>query len=344
MPGAAPSGVVKIALLVNEVDGTNTWQFIEGAVAEGRSMGFVVDAFAMSADADRKGFARVAEGIAGADYAGLIFVNGEVGFSYDVLRPVADSGMRIVTFEALPFRDGRAIEGLVAAFQDDYSLARLSLETLVAHHSGGGPPRVLRLAARHGTTSLDRHDWEFDDFARQGRIVEAGRAVLRDLSSPRAAAWEATAALLESFPPGSADAFWAPWSELAIGAAEAIAAAGRGDLALFSTGVSNESLRLMHRHRGIWLASAAADHRLAGTVTMRMLAALLAGEEIESPFLFSPRLVMTRDLNRAVNVANLSMMLPGWDGDAGLFDGFQWMGELKAAEGRFLRLSPEGAR
>jgi len=345
MPKAMADGIVKIALLANEKDGINTWQFIEAAVAEGRAMGFTVDAFAMDAEADREGFMRLAAGIAGADYDGVIFVNGALGmgYAYDALRPIADAGARIVAFEALPVRDGRVIPGLVAAFQNDYGLARLSLEALVSHFGGqgrGGAPRVFRIAGEAGIAFLDRHEWEFSEFARMGKIEEAGSVRLRGLEGPRAAAWEAISAALPHIPPGSVDALWVPWSEFAIGAAEALFHAGRSDIKVFSTGISNESLRIMQRHRGIWIASTAADHKLAGAVTMRMLAALLAGEVLDEAFFFRPQLVMTADLNRAVNAANLSMMLPSWEDGAGLFDGFGWMAELRAAESRFLRISP----
>jgi len=341
MPEAMADGIVKVALLVNEKDGGNTWQFIEAGVSEGRSMGFTVDAFALDADAHPERFREIAAGIARADYDGLIFVNGTAGFSYDILRPIADAGIRIVTFEALPFRDGRAIPGLVTTFRDDYSLARLSLETLVSYvgDGTGRPPMVLRVTGRPGTTFLDRHDWEFDEFVRTGRIAEVRSVRLPGLDNPGISAWEAVSAALPGLPPGSADAVWVPWSEFAMGVAAALNAAGRRDVKVFSSGVSNESLRLMQRYREIWLASTTVDHKLAGTVTMRILAALLAGETPNDTFLFSPQLVRTADLNRAVNVANLSIMLPDWDDGTGLFDRFPWMNELKAAETRFPRIS-----
>ena len=342
MPGAMDDGMVKIALLVNEKDGGNTWQFIEAAVSEGRSMGFTVDAFVMDADSDRLAFADLAGGIASADYDGLIFVNGDMGFTYDILRPMAEKGMRVVSFEALPFRDGRAVPGLVATFQDDYGLARLSLEALISYTDDGTgrPPRVVRVAGHPGVTFLDRHDWEFGEFVRGGRIVEAGRIGLDGLDNPRVAAWEAVSAALPYLHPGSVDAIWVPWNEFAIGVAEALSHAGRRDIKMFSTGISNESLRLMQRYGHIWLASTTVDHRLAGTVTMRILAAMLAGETLDDTFHFSPQLVRTADLNRAVNVANLFMMLPYWNDGEGLFDHFPWMNDLKAAETRYLRISP----
>jgi len=132
MPVAAADGAVKIAVLVNLMAGENSRQFIEGCVSEGRALDFTVDSFVSGEDEKRCG--EIAKDIALADYDGLIFAYGDVGFSYDILKPIADKGIPIVTFEALPYRDGKSIRGLVTTFQDDYNLARLSIETLLSLH------------------------------------------------------------------------------------------------------------------------------------------------------------------------------------------------------------------
>jgi simple sugar transport system substrate-binding protein len=343
MPGAMADGVVKIAMLVNQGEGDSSRQFIEGGVTEGRAMGFTVDSFVTGRDENRcRDFAA---GIANADYDGVVFAHGGVDFSYDILKPIGDRGVPIVTFEALPYRDGRSIKGLITTFQDDYSLARLSLETLLSYSEGGEsrPARVIRVGCDLGITFLDRRAWEFGQFVRRGRIEEVAFVRLDGLENPRAAAWEALAAILPRFPPGSADAVWVPWDEFAIGCAEALAAAERRDIKLISIDVSNEDMRLMQRHQGIWMASTAVDPKIAGTVTMRLLAAALAGETLKETFSFSPQLVKTADLNQAVNIANISMMVPGWGDGKGLFDHYQWMIDLKAAEGNHPRIPPLAA-
>ena len=344
MPAASDDGVVKIAVLVNHSEGDDTRQFIEGCVSEGRSMGFTVDSFVTGGDEDR--CRRLADGIAQADYDGLIFAYGGVNFSYDILKPAADRGARIVTFEALPYRDGRSIKGLVTTFQDDYSLARLSLETLLSYSEGGTsrPARVVRLGCDPGITFLDRRAWEFGRLVSQGSIEEVAMIRLDGLENPRSAAWEALADILPRFPPGSIDAVWAPWDEFAVGCAEALAAAGRQDIKLISVGVSNEDIRLMLRHAEVWMASTAVDRKLAGTVTLRLLAAALAGETLDDTFSFRPQLLKTEEMNYAVNMANVSMMVPGWGDAHGLFDQYQWMIDLKAAEGRHPRIPPLAAQ
>ena len=343
MPEAMADGMVKIAVLVNLEEGDNSRQFIEGCVAEGRSMGFTVDSFVSGADEKR--CRELAAGIVQADYDGLIFSHGELGFAYDLLKPAADKGMRIVTFEALPYRDGKSINGLIATFQDDYRLARLSLETLLSStQSGGGrPARIIRIGCEPGITFLDRRAWEFDRLADEGRIQQVALVKMANLENPRSATWEALAAVLPRFPQGSVDAVWAPWDEFAAGCAEALTAAGRQDIKLLSIGISNDDTRLMQRHANIWIANTAVDPKLAGTVNIRLLAARLAGETLSDTFSFDPQLVKTADLNRAVNMANIAALVPDWGDGKGLFDHYQWMDDLKAAEGKYFRIAPPGS-
>jgi simple sugar transport system substrate-binding protein len=115
---------------------------------------------------------------------------------------------------------------------------------------------------------------------------------------------------------------------------------------MVSIGITNDDIRLMQHHRETWIASAAVDLKLAGTVNMRLLAAKLAGETLQSTFSFSPQLVKTADLNQSVNLANLPVMVPTWGDAKGLFDQYQWMIDIKGAKGKYLRIPPpssEGA-
>ena len=342
MFGTVAGGIVKIAVVVNLKAGDQPRQFTEGCVWEGRSMGFIVDVFVTGGDEQRCRdlLARIAQ----ADYDGLVFSNsgnsiGDDALSYDTLKPVADRGMRIVTFEASPSRGGRIISGINETFQDDSGLARLSLDTLISCGSGDRPPKIIRIGTEAGIPFMVRRNRVFDDYLSEGKIEEVGLINLRDLENPEAAARE-LASVLSRFPPGTVDAVWSPFEECAAGCVEALAAAGREDIKLFSIGISNEGIRLMQRYSRIWLASAAVDLQLAGTVNMRILAARLAGEIPPATFSFGPQLVMATDLNRDVNMGNISVMVPGWEGGSGLFDDYPWMEELKTVESRYLRIAP----
>ena len=355
MPEAMNDGMVKIAVLINQKTEDNSRQFIEGCVSEGRSLGFTVDTFTSGGDENRCG--EIAAGIASAGYDGLIFSNGFArgtfdasddsiaDSSYHILKPVADTGIPIVTFEALPYRNGRSIPNLITTFQDDYQLARLSLETLLSSSAGkeGVPLRVIRAGCDPGITFLDRRAWEFALLADKGTIKEAAFVKLNNLNNPHSAAWEALAAILPHFPPGSVDALWVPWNEFAGGCAEALSAAGRDDITMVSIGISNDDIHRMQRHARIWIANAAVDPKLEGTVNMRILAAALAGESLNNRFSFSPQLIKTADLTPAVNISNISVILPHWGDGKGLFDNYQWMSDLKAGGEKYLRIPPAAA-
>ena len=339
MPDSMADGIVKIAILVNQEMRDNSRLFIEGCVFEGRSMGFTVDWFITDGDENR--CMELAAGIARADYDGLIFSDGAIDFSYDILKPIADRGVRIVTFETLPYRDGKYIKGLVTTFQNDYRLARLSLDTLLSYCSGNEehPSKVIRIGCDPGITFLDRRAWEFDQLVGMGRIKEAAMVKLAGLENPQRTAWEAFAAVLPHFPYGSVDAVWVPWSEFAAGCAEALASAGRQDIKLISIGISNDDMRLMMRHSQIWLANTAVDPHLTGVVNMRILAARLAGESLQDTFSFEPRIIKTADLNYTTNMSNIGALVPDWGDGKGLFDQYQWMSELKAAGTKYIRVA-----
>jgi len=200
--------------------------------------------------------------------------------------------------------------------------------------------RIIRVGCEPGITFLDRRAWAFGEFVSQGKIEEAAFVKLDGLENPHGAAWEALAAILPNFPPGTVDGLWVPWDEFACGCAEAIASAGRQDIKLTSIGISDDDIHRMLRHPDIWLANAAVDPRLAGTVNMRILAARLAGEDVGDTFSFSPQLVKTADLNIGVNLGNISVIVPGWGDGEGLFDNYQWMTDLKDAVEKYLRIPP----
>jgi simple sugar transport system substrate-binding protein len=351
MPSAMADGMVKIAVLVNQEAGDNSRQFMDGCISEGRSMGFTVDAFITGGDEDR--CREIATGIAGANYDGLIFSNGFANgvydrktggvtdHSYDTLKPITDKGMPIVTFEALPYQDGKSLNGLTTTFQDDYGLARLSLNALLSFTSTlDRSPRVIRLGCDSGITFMDRRTWEYEQLVSNGTIQEVAVVNLDNLENPHSAAWEALALALSRLPGHHIDALWVPWDGFAGGCAEAIVSAGRQEIKMVSIGISNDDIRLMQRHSDIWLANTAVDPKLAGTVNMRLLAAKLVGETLPDTYSFSPQLLQTSELNQAVNIANLQVMVAGWGDGNGLFDQYQWMIDLKGAIGKYLRIPP----
>jgi simple sugar transport system substrate-binding protein len=342
MPEAMSDGMVKLAIVRNLAVGDHTRQFLEGCVSEGRSLGFTVDTFVTGGDNER--CRELLGKIARADYDGLILSNGGADFTSEALRPVLERGIRTVTFDALPFERGdpagAVLPGVTATFQEDEDLARLSLEAILSRFEGKRPVRLIRIQAGPGIPPLDRRQQVYDGFVREGMIEEAALISPPNFALARRGVSEALSAVLPRLGEGAVDAIWAPYDEFAKGAADALYAAGRMDIALMSIDLSNDDIKMMLDHQAVWLGTAAVDPRLIGVVNIRLLAAKLAGEATPDTYSFPPRLVRTADLNHTVTMANISLIVPGWGQEAGLFDEYPWMAALKAAEGKYLRLPP----
>ena len=344
MPEAMRDGIVKLAVVRNVAAGDHTRQFLEGCVSEGRSLGFTVDAFVTDGDNER--CRELIRDIARADYDGLILSQGGPGFTWPALTPAVERGIKVVTFDAPPPEEGDPVGGIApgvtATFQEDGELARLSLEAILSEFEGKRPVKVIRVWAGPGIPPLDRRQRVYDEFIRRGTIEEVAAISPRDFAFARRGTGEALAALLPSLKEGTVDAIWAPYDEFARGCADALSGAGRLDIKLASIDISNDDIKLMLDNSPVWICAAAVDPKLIGMVNVRLVAAKLAGEETPATYAFAPRLVNTADLNRTVTMANMALVIPGWEREAGLFDGYPWMLELKAAEGKYLRLPPPG--
>jgi simple sugar transport system substrate-binding protein len=348
MPEAMADGMVKVAVVRNQAEGEHTRRFLAGCVSEGRSMGLTVDTF-LTRGNDEYCQELIAR-IAGADYDGLIFSYGGADFSGQILMPVIEQGMKVVTFEARPADNGGLpgwiIPGVTGTVQGDEHLARLSLEAILAHFDESGPNpgrrpvRVIRAWAGPGIPELDRRQRVYDEFVREGKIEEAVLVSPRNCSFARGEVREALAAALSRLPQGSVDAVWAPHSEFAKGCADALYELGRLEIALVSIGLSNDDIKVMLDHPAVWLSAAAEDSGLIGVVNMRLLAAKLAGETTPDTHVFGGQLVETAHLNPATTMTNIAITVPGWEQEAGLFDQYPWMTELKAAKGKYVHLPP----
>ncbi|MDR1575056.1 MAG: substrate-binding domain-containing protein [Treponema sp.] len=343
-------GIVKVAVVLNQAEGDQTWRFTAACVSEGRSMGFTVDTFLTDGEHER--CRELIKRIAGADYDGLILARGGPGFSYSSLAPVLDRGIKVVTFDVPPNKNGdssgEVMPGITSTVQGDESLARLSLEAILARFDGSSsgqspgrrPVRVIRAWFGPGIPELDRRQRVFDEFVREGKIEEVALVSPKDFGFARSGVKEALTAALARLPEGTVDAVWASHDEFAKGCADALYEAGRLDIELVSIGISNDNLKLMLARSAVWICAAAEDPGLIGTVNMRLLAAKLAGEETPDTYIFEGKLVNTASLSPAVTMANIAVMLPEWGRDGGLFDQYPWMTELKAAESKYLRLPP----
>jgi hypothetical protein len=143
VPAQAKDGVVRIPVVRNLAAGDHTQQFLDGAVFEGRALGFAVDTFVTDSD-DVRCQETLAQVIS-KDYDGIILSHGQAGY----------------TFDSVPYRNGdpngEILAGVTSTTQEDAKLARISLDNLVQRFPGKSPVRVIRAWVGPGFPPDRRH-------------------------------------------------------------------------------------------------------------------------------------------------------------------------------------------
>lgn len=320
------AGGMKIAVVRNLPSDDHTKQFLDGARSEGESFGFKVDTFIADND-DAKFQELVAQAIQ-KDYDGLIISHGKKDYSYDMLKPAIDKGLKVVTFDTVIEKDGKDLETITTTFQDDFKLAELSLNEISALSSSGQPIKVIKLWFGPGVPPLDRRESIYKEFEKANKIQTLeviGPSNFQDVQGDIAAK---VSAILAKYPAGTVDAIWGSWDEMAKGAYKAINDNNRKDIKLISIDISNQDMNLMREPDSVWLSTAAVDPKLIGIVNMRLLAKKLAGEETPKAYDLEAKLVKKDQLKPDTNMTNLGDVIEGW----GKSDAFneKWMDILRS--------------
>ncbi|MCL6574252.1 MAG: sugar ABC transporter substrate-binding protein, partial [Bacillus sp. (in: Bacteria)] len=266
-----PEGVqggIKIGVIRNLPSDDHTKQFLDGARSEGESFGFKVDTFIAEND-DAKFQELVAQAVQ-KDYDGLIISHGKKDYSYEMIKPALDKGMKVVTFDTVVDKDGKTLDEVTTTFQDDFKLAELSLDEISALSTDGKPVRVIKLWFGPGVPPLDRRQTIYEKYEKENKIKTLeiiGPTNFQDVQGDVGAK---VSSILAKYPKGSVDAIWGSWDEMAKGAYKAMKDNNRMDIKLISIDVSNQDMNLMREEGSTWLATAAVDPRLIGIVDMRL--------------------------------------------------------------------------
>lgn len=325
VPEAVASGGLSIAVVRNLPSDDHTKQFLDGARSEGESFGFKVDTFI--ADNDDARFQELVAQAIQKGYDGMIISHGKADYSYDMLKPAVDKGMQVVTFDTVIEKDGKTLPEITTTFQDDFELAELSLAEIAKLSEGGKPVRVIKLWFGPGVPPLDRRETVYKRFEEEN-IIETlevvGPSNFQDVQGDIAAK---VGALLAKYPPGTVDAVWGSWDEMAKGAYTAIMDAKRTDIKVISIDVSNQDMNMMREPNSIWLSTAAVDPKLIGIVNMRLLAKQFAGEATPDNYDLEAKLIKQEQLKPDTNMENLNQVVDGW----GKSDAFNepWMDILR---------------
>lgn len=320
---AKKNGPVKI-MVVRKIGGDdNTAQYLAGAKKEGESMGFTVDTF--SANGDTAKFHDAINQAIEKGYDGIVISHGDDAATVDDVKKITSKGIPVVTFDS---NAGIAdIKGVTMTSQNDEKLAELALDELKKVTSGQGniaylwvdgfPPMVARNKVYKQFLQDNAGIKEIDRFG----VAAADTSVQTQ---------NAVAAMLNKYPQGKINAIFASWDAFAIGADRAVKEVNRTDVKIVGIDVSNADLQAIQEDGSPWVATAACDPQLIGSVDVRILAQKIAGETTPATYQVEPALITKEDLSKAgksVNMSSLSEVVPGWGkSDACLTS---WMKELK---------------
>jgi simple sugar transport system substrate-binding protein len=332
MPDQMEDGKVKVAVVRNLAAGDHTQQFLDGCVSEGNALGFEVDTFVT--DGDNVKAQETIGQLIQKDYDGLIVSHAEAGYCYDSLKPAVDKGMKVVTFDSVPYPEGDTskdiLEGVTSTAQEDQDLAKLSLDSLVGAFPDKKPVKVIRAWMGPGVPPLDKRQVIYDQYVKDGKIEELELVGPVNSADARGGTQEALSAILPKYPEGEIDAIRGSYDELAKGCLQALNDAGRTDIKIFSIDISNDDINLMLANKDVWRSTAAVDPKLIGIADMRILAAKFAGEETPDTYNLPAQLVETDILSDEINMTNIATVVDGWGSEQGIFDDYDWMKALKA--------------
>lgn len=310
----------KVAVVRNLANGDHTQQFLAGCVEEGEKMGMTVDTFVTDGD-DAKCQETVAQVIP-KGYDAIIVSHGQLSYSYNMLLPAVEKGMKVVTFDTMPFENGdensKLLEGVTSTAQDDYALAELSLEQMMSdfmENGGEYPIKVLKTFMGPGVPPLDRRNEIYTKLEEEGKIETVQVIAPSDSANVRGDMTTKTEAILPTIAEGSVDAIWGCYDELAKGVMQALNDANRKDIPMYTIDVSNDDIQLMVSNGDVWKSTAAVDPKLIGIVNMRLIALKLIGEDTPDYFNLPARNILTTQLTEGNTMEDLQNIIEGW-GDA----------------------------
>lgn len=319
---------IKIAAIRNLSADDGTKLLLSTMTDIGKSWGWTVDTFITNND-DLKLQETVAQ-CAQKDYDAIFISHGKSEYSYDMIKPLVDAGIEIVTFDTVANdANGNPIPGVTSIAQDDYAMADLTLSRILEEGNGTDPVKILKLwYGPGGAPALDRRNVTYEEYEAEKKIetvVTIGPTNMEDVMGDT---YQKTVAALNLHTAGSIDVAWGSWDELAKGGLQAILEANRNEIKLVTVDVSDVDLNLMREHPDIFLAACGCDQSLPGVAAMRIIAYKLANLDTPDTYEIPVSLVRVEDLKPDTTIATLGDTVENW----GVLPDFiaPWMEELEA--------------
>jgi simple sugar transport system substrate-binding protein len=223
---------IKVAIIRNLTADDGTKLMMATCTAIGKSWGWEVDTFITNND-DVKFQETVTQAIQ-KNYDAIYISHGKKEYSYDLLKPGLEKGIKMVTFDTIALGpNGEKLDGLTSIVQDDQKMAELTLNRLTQLKTNGEPVKLLKLwYGPGGAPALDARNVTYVEFEKAGKIKTIETIGPTNMSDVMGDTANRTAAALSLYKPGEIDAMWGSWDELAKGGLQAVLDAGRTEIKL----------------------------------------------------------------------------------------------------------------
>jgi len=306
LPGApAPfdQGQVQIALVGYLFSGDFPEAYLRGVEQQSAALGASLRVFDARQQAASQG-----EMIDQATALGVDGIIVQFGLAETLKAPIERAiakGIKVVAFDVdLDTPQVTQVE------QDHHALARLALDQAVKDNGTRFDAGYVYIS---GFTPMERRDeiWSQVKKANPG-IVEKAR--FGTLNPPIAnSVADQASAVLRANPDISV--IFAPFDEFAKGAKIAVDEAGLASrVKIYSADISTADIQIMKEPGSAWAATAAVNPQVAGAISVRSLAMLIAGEDPGHQVLVPPTLITRQQLLDldVKNVRDLAQKLPAF--------------------------------
>ncbi len=318
---------VKIAAIRNLTADDGTKLLMQTMTSMGEAWGWEVDTFITNGDDVL--FQETVTQATQKDYDAIFISHGKEEYSYELLKPIVDKGIKVVTFDTIANdAEGNPIPGVTAIAQDDLAMADLTLSRICELGNGTDPVKVMKLwYGPGGAPALDRRNITYEQYEADGKIETVTTIGPTNMQDVMGDVSNRVAAALPLYAKGDVDVAWGSWDELAKGGLQAILENGRTEIKVVTVDVSDVDLNLMRENPDVFVAACGCDQSLPGVAAMRLIAYKLAGLETPDTYEVPVSLIRVEDLNEDTNIANLSEVIEGW----GVLPDYiaPWMDELE---------------
>lgn len=318
LPGAPPpfdKGDVDIAIVGYQFSGDFPQAYLRGVERQAKALGARLHTLDARAQADNQ--RTQLEQAINLGVQGIIVQLGLAETLKDTVQKALDKGIKVVAFDV-----ELALPGVIQIEQDHRELARLALRQALADN---GDRFAAGYAFIPGFTPMELRDQVWSQIKREHPgVVEKARYGTLNAPIANSVADQASAALRAN---PDISVIFAPYDEFAKGSKIAVDEAGLNQkIKIYSADISTADIQAMKEPDSAWVATAAVNPEAAGAISVRALAAAIAGEHPGQRIQVPPTLVTREqllDLN-VNNVRQLAERLPAF-ADKGQIVHPQWM-------------------